>query len=276
MIQNNILTPREMQVINKKLANKKLTQQDSNYLSKYVRPKLKEISKLDATLLLNKIEYNQKSRSIERKIIKIILRNMLDVDSIILYGSAIQNNYHDYNDIDIMIVTKKKLNKAEMEKIRKIKEIKDILNAHEIISDIEIISKDNLLKSYKNSPTLIYQLKDHKIIYGKIKIPKELEIYRIDLIMKLDWSDLLERPTGKEIYNALRNTILVRLILNKIIDNRKLKESLYEEMGKNLIERLKNNQESKEERKYAISYLNNLIKDTRKHLEGELWEKIEL
>jgi predicted nucleotidyltransferase len=276
MIQSNILTPRELQVINKKLANKKLSQQDSNYLSKYVRPKLREISKIDANILLNKLEYNQKSRSIEKRIIKIILENIKGVDSIILYGSAIQTNYHDYNDIDVMIVTKEKLYRAEMEKWRKIKEIKDILKTYGIISDIEIISKENLLNSYKNSPTLIYQLKDHKIIYGKIKIPKEIEIYRIDLIMKLDWSDLIERPTGKEIYNALRNTVLVRLILNKIIDNSKLKEYLYNELGKNLILKLKNNQESKEERKYALSYLNSLIKDTSKQLEGELWEKIEL
>ncbi|MDP2924896.1 MAG: nucleotidyltransferase domain-containing protein [Nanoarchaeota archaeon] len=276
MIQSDILTPRELQVINKKLANKKLTQQDSNYLSKYVRPKLREISKIDAALLLNKIKYNQKSRSIEKKIIKITLENIKDVDSIILYGSAIQTNYHDYNDIDIMIVTKKKLYKAEMEKWRKIKELKDILKNYGIISDIEIISKENLLDSYKNSPTLIYQLKDHKIIYGKIKIPKETAIYRIDLIMKLDWSDLIERPTGKEIYSALRNAVLVRLILNKIIDNSKLKEYLYNELGKNLISKLKNNQASKEEKKYAINYLNELIRDTSKQLEGELWEKIEL
>lgn len=276
MIQNSILTPRELQVINKKLANKKLNQQDSNYLSKYVRPKLREITKIDAAALLKKIEYNQKSRFIERKIIKIIIENIKYVDSIILYGSVIQNNYHDYNDIDIMIVTKKKLYKSEMKKWRKIIEIRDILKAHEIISDIEIISKENLLNSYKNSPTLIYQLRDYKVIYGDIKVPKKLEIYRIDLVMKLDWSDLIERPTGKEIYNALRNTVLIRLLLNKIIDNNKLKESLYRELGRNLIERLKNNKESKEERKYAISYLNNLIKDTRKQLKGELWEKIEL
>ena len=69
---------------------------------------------------------------------------------------------------------------------------------------------------------------------------------------------------------------MVRLLLNKVIDNKKLKESLYEELSKNLIERLKNNQQSKEEKRYALNYLKNLIEDTRKQIKGGLWEKIEL
>ena len=95
--------------------------------------------------------------------------------------------------------------------------------------------------------------------------------------MKLDWSDVEDiEPDGKDIYGALRNTLLVRLILNKIIDNSKLKQSLYDELGKNLIEKLKNNKQSKEEEKYALNYLKRLIEDTSKQLKGELWEKIEL
>ena len=54
-----LLTPRELGVIAKKLRNEKLTQQDSNYLSRFVRPKLREASLLDAKGLLNILEYNQ-------------------------------------------------------------------------------------------------------------------------------------------------------------------------------------------------------------------------
>jgi predicted nucleotidyltransferase len=270
-----ILTKKEKKIIEKKLSGKKLSQVESNRLSKAIRPKLNEISTIDAKDLLNRMDYNHKAHSIEKKIVSIVKNNMLEVDSIVLYGSVIQNNYHDYNDIDIMIVSKNKI-KPEITKWRIIEDLKDILKKDNIIADIEIISRENLIGSYKNSPTLIYQLKDHKIIYGNIRIPKEIEVYNIDLIMKLDWSDLIERPTGKEIYGSLRNTILVRLLLNKIIDNRKLKESLYEELGKNLILRLKNNQESKIERKLAINYSKNLIEDTRKQIKGGLWEKIEL
>ncbi|MBS3079451.1 nucleotidyltransferase domain-containing protein [Candidatus Pacearchaeota archaeon] len=277
MVKSVIFTKRELEVIHRKMNNTKLNQTDSNYLSRFIRPKLKEIGSLDAKYLLDKMEYNQKIKSIENKIKKIILSSLNDVDSIILYGSVIQNNYKNYNDIDIMIVTKSKIYKKEIDKYKKIKEIKNILKDNSIVSDIEIISKENLIKSYKNSPTLIYELKDHKVIYGDIKIPKKIELYNIDLHMKLDWSDIYDpRPSGKEIYSALRNTLVVRLLLSKIIDNKRLKESLYEELGKNLIERLKNNKQSNEEKRYALHYLKNLIEDTRKQIRGGLWEKTQL
>src|SRR3989344_150606 len=273
MIKSTIFTKGELKVIHRKMNNVKLNQTESNYLSRFIRPKLKEIESIDAKYLLDKMEYNQKIKSIENKIKNIILMGLKDVDSIVLYGSAIQNNYKNYNDIDIMIVTKSKIYRHEIDKYKKIKEIKNILRNNSIVSDIEIISKKNLIKSYKNSPTLIYELKDHKVIYGNIKIPERIELYNIDLHMKLDWSDIHNsRPSGKELYLALRNTLVVRLLLNKIIDNKKLKESLYEELGKNLIERLKNNQQSKEEKRYVLNYLKNLIEDTRKQIEGGLWE----
>jgi len=64
-----VLTPKELRVIKKKLSGAKMNQQDSNYLSRYIRPKLKEIKEIDAKLLLEKLEYNQKGLSIEKKII---------------------------------------------------------------------------------------------------------------------------------------------------------------------------------------------------------------
>ncbi len=278
MTKSIIFTNREMKVIEKKINNKRLNQVDSNYLYKFIKPKLKEMASVDAKDLLDKMKYNQKIKSIEDKIKKIILENTSNVDSIILYGSIIQNNYKDYNDIDIIIVTKKKLYKKEIDKWKKIKELRNIFKKYNMVSDIQITNKGNFIKGYKNSPTLIYQLKDNKVIYGKIKIPKKTELYNIDLHMKLDWSTMPERirSTGKEIYSSLRNTILVRLLLNKIVDNRKLKDSLYDELGKNLIERLKNNHESKLDRKIALNYLKELIKKTREEIKGGLWEKIEL
>ncbi|OIO43465.1 hypothetical protein COU56_04050 [Candidatus Pacearchaeota archaeon CG10_big_fil_rev_8_21_14_0_10_31_9] len=273
----NVLTDKENKIIEKRLSNKKLSQSERNRLSKAIRPKLREISLIDSKKILDKIEYNPSSISIENKIVKVINSNIKEVASIILYGSAIQTNYHEYNDIDIMIVTKLRIYSHEIDKYKIINEIKSILKENSIMSDIEIISKDNLVKSYKNSPTLIYELKDHKIIYGDIKIPNEIEIYNIDLQMKLDWSDIpVSKPTGNEVYCALRNTTLVRLLLNKVIDNSKLKESLYNELGKNLIEKLKNNQHSNQDLKYSLNYLKNLIEDTRKQIGGNLWEKIEL
>ena len=41
MPQNKLLTNKALKVMAKKLQNKRLTQQDSNYLSRFVRPKLR-------------------------------------------------------------------------------------------------------------------------------------------------------------------------------------------------------------------------------------------
>ena len=63
-----VLTDKEIEVINKKLLGEKLSQQDSNYLSRYVRPKLREINLIDAKTLLSKLKYCQKALAIENKI----------------------------------------------------------------------------------------------------------------------------------------------------------------------------------------------------------------
>lgn len=271
-----ILTNKEMQIINKRLQNKRLSQIERNRLSRSIRPKLKEISNIDSKNLLRRLDYVPDSVSIENAIIKTIKKHIPKLDSIILYGSVVQNNYAKYNDIDIMIVTKIKIYETEKEKWKNIMEVIDILKENNIIADIEMISLEGLLNSYKNSPTLIYQLKDHKIIYGRIKIPNRIELDNIDLSLKLDWSYVEDDKNGKEIYSAIRNTILVKLLLNKIVDNNKLKESLDDELGKNLISRLKNNQASKEERIYALNFLKHLLEKTEKEVLNKKWEKIEL
>jgi predicted nucleotidyltransferase len=277
MVKTGLFTKNQLEVIKKKIVNKKLTQIESNYLSRSIRPRLREMTLIDAQDILNKMEYNQRIKSIENKIKKVILKSMSDVQAIIIYGSAIQNNYKDYNDIDIIISTKNKIYATNKERWKDIKLLKNILNNKGIIADIQILSKEALEYNSSRNPGLVYQLKDHKVIYGNLKISKKIEIYNADLLMKLDWSEIYDlMPKGEEVYRALRNTLLVRLILNKIIDNQKLKESLQEEIGKNLVERLKSNKETKSDKKIALIYLKNLLEDTRKQIKGALWEKIEL
>lgn len=280
MIELNLLTKTENKVLNKRLNNKKLTQIESNYLSRSIRPKLRKLEKLkevNIDLILQRIEYNQKGLSIENKIKELIMEIIKEVDSIILYGSAIQTNYHSYNDVDVLILTKKKLWNTLKEKYFLIKIIKKKAKDTNINLDVQIMEKEQLYLEYPSSPSLIYQLKDSRIIYGNIKIPSKTGLHNIDLKMKLDWSDIEDiEPEGVEIYQAIRNVILVRLLLNKIVDNQKLKESLNDEIGKSLIEKLKNNKESKIERKIALNYLKELSEMTRQEIKGDLWEKIEL
>ena len=277
MLRYDILTKREKEVVEKKLKNQKLTHQDSNYLSRFVRPKLKKIIEINAKALLERIDYNPASLGIENKIKKIVLKNIKNPVAIILFGSAIQTNYGIFKDIDVIIVTKNKIWDKQNERIALIVDMEEKAKKQKLPLDIQIISKKTLCSSYPNNPTLIYQLKDCKIIYGKIKIPKKINLTKMDLRMKLDWSCIEDSESeSEEIYLGIRNTILVRLLINGIIDNSELRKELIESLGNELIMKLKNNSASKIERMYALKYLNNLTERTRREVINAGWERIKL
>jgi len=278
MIQKSLLlTRREIEVIDKKLKNMKLTQQDSNYLSRFVRPKLKEISLVNAKTLLEKLEYNPKFLSIEKRIRGILLKKIKDIASITIYGSAIYNSYKNYRDIDILVIVKKRFWQKTGEKYKKILEIKKQAKKHIPDLDLKIYDEKTFQDSYSSNISLIYQLKDRKTIYGNLKLPNKLEISKLDLRMKTDYS-ILENDEydGLEIYKALRNLILIILTLSKIIDNKKLIKYLNDEIGMNLVEKLKLNKESKIEKEIALLHLKKLLKSVLRQLEKSKWEKIVL
>lgn len=276
MIISKVFTKKALEIISKKLKGKKLAQQDSNYLSRFVRPKLRGIAAINANWLLKKLEYNQKALSIERKIKKLVLKNIKNVEAIIICGSAIQTNYKGYNDIDVIIVTKL-LTKSLKQKNELINEIEQDARRKGINLDIQIYSKKALVTQYPHSPSLIYQLKDSKIIYGKLIIAKKIEISNLDLKMKLDWSEGLSSDArGEEIYFAIRNALLVLLLMNKKVDNYLLRENMLNILGYNLLNNLKNNNASNTEKKLALAYLNLLTKYLEDELGKPEWEKIKL
>jgi predicted nucleotidyltransferase len=271
-----ILTRREQEVLEKKLSGKKLTQQDSNYLSKFIRPKLREISSTNSKELLDKIEYNQKIQSIENKIKKIILNNLGNVESIILYGSAIQNNYKDYRDIDVLIVLREKTWNKINEKYKKIIKIKNLLKEDSVETDIELYDKKTIQKEYSSNPSWIYQLKDKKIIYGKLNLPDRQEVPKVALRTKIDYSLPEKDYSGEEIYKAIRNLVLVNLLIDKVVDNKILVQEICSFIGSNLLESLKENKESKIEKKIAFLHLKDLYNKTLERLNKAKWEKIRL
>ena len=275
-MENRILTPRELEVINKKLKNEKITQLDSNILTRSIRPKLKEIITINANYLLERLSYNPKNRAIENQIKKIILNNIVQVEAIILIGSAIQTSYNNYNDIDIIIVTKNKIWTRTYERQEIIYNLERDARKKGLNLDVQIISKKVLLNSYSKNPSLIYQLKDYKIIYGKINIPKKIEISKLDLLMKLDWSEPTHKLDGRELYECIRNLWLVKLLMKKVIDNEKLYSEIINELGRNLIIKLKENKASKLEKVLALNYLIEMLKETEKELKEVKWEKIVL
>ena len=275
MIKESILTKRELEVIRKKLQNKRLNQQDSNYLSKYVRKKLRKISEIEPEYLLKRLEYNQKAIPIEDKIKKIILKDLMDVEAIVLYGSAIQTSYERYNDIDVLVLTKTKKWNTLNEKYKIISRLEKDAKKEYLKLDIQIIEKKAFYYQYPTNISLIYQLKDHKVIYGKIKLPEKLEISKINLRMKTDWSEIVdENSEGNEIYHAIRNILLVRLLLKKTINNYLLQKELINQIGINLLNRLKENEASKIEKFVALNYLKKLVDITNKEILESKWEKI--
>jgi len=278
MEKTNILTKREREVIAKRLLGKKINQQESNYLSKKIRPKLKEIKEINAEELIEKLDYNRKREisAIENKIIKIITSNIKEVLSITLYGSVVQTNYNEYNDIDILMVLKEKCWKNIREKYKLISQIKKQAIKQGLNLDIEIYTKKMLTESYPQNPSLIYQLKDRKDIYGKISSLPKIEIPKINLRTKLDYSILDNNADGIEIYRAIRNLILIKLIIQKTINNNTLNLETEKEIGKNLIQNLKSDNLSKVDKKIALLYLKKNIKIILDSLHNAKWEKIKL
>ncbi len=275
MIENKILTKKAIEVINKRLRNEKISQQDSNYLSRFVRPKLRDMISTNAEILLKRLEYNPKALWIEKKIRKIILKNIQNVDSITICGSAIQTNYREYRDIDVIVAIKKVIHLKEKEKL--IEKIRQIGKKNNLNLDVQIYAKKSILEQYKHNPSLIYQLKDSKVIYGKLKVSGKVEFSHLDLKMKLDWSEGLDiHSKASEIYYALRNAMLVLLLINKKIDNYKLRESLVNIFGNDLLARLRDNNASRIEKKLALNFLEALVRYLEIELNKLKWEKIEI
>jgi predicted nucleotidyltransferase len=275
MLNQSILTRVEQEVINKKLTNQKMTKQDSYYLSVSIRPKLKQMEELNKKNILQRIEYIPKARAIEKNIVNLMLKELKNVKAIVLYGSVIQTNYSEYNDIDVLIVIKDKFWENRRQKINLLNDLENKAKEIGLKLDVQILDVQTFKDSYPSNISLIYQMKDSKIIYGSLNLPKKIELPKLNLKMKLDWSELdTLKPSGEDIYNCIRNTLIVRLILNKIIDNFYLSNHLIEELGKDLIVRLKENKVSQIEKKIAINYLRRINEETLNKINGAKWEKI--
>lgn len=274
-MKNIIWSNRENEVLKKRLSGARLSQQESNYLSRFIRPKLRKIMNINAESLLSKLEYNQMIKSIEGKIKKILLSEITDIDSITLYGSVILNNYKNYNDIDILVVVKKKSWEKIGEKYKKIFKIKKLADKEGLNLDINIYDKNDFNNSYQTNISLIYQLKDSKTIHGNLKLKTKLEVSKLDLRMKVDYS-IINSEESLEIYKALRNLILVDLLLEKIVDNEILNQRLIWEVGGGIIEKLKSDNVTNNERKIALLHLKRLLNLVLKKIEKLKCQKIVL
>jgi len=271
-----ILTGREEEIIRKKIEGRRLSQNESNILSKSIRPKLKAVGEIDSAEILRRLEYNQRGISIEEKIKKIVLEVLKEkVSSIVLCGSAIQSNYRDYNDIDVIVSLDREMEKGK--KREAVEKIEEKGREEGMKLDVQIYSERAILFGMSRNPSLIYQLKDSKVIYGKIRKLKKIEISPLDLRMKLDWSyGVSVKSYGDDIYLALRNALLVSLLMNGKVDNYKLKETMKNVLGDEIIDKLRSDKADEDEKKLVLNYLELLLRNLENKLKSEKWGKIKI
>ncbi len=269
-----ILSKREIEVVVKRLTNQPINQTESNYLSKSIRPKLKVAQIVTSLNLLSLINYKRKKYERENKIIKDKILSSLEnviknnnIKSIILYGSYIQNKHTNYRDIDVMIILKKKIWKTSAEKYRIEKKIED---NGELNIDVNLVLHKDLIKVFSYSPLLQTELEDYELIYGSLNLIKKIKINKTYLYRKLlETEGILElgrEIKSKNIYNALRTCLSIKLFLKKIVDNKLVTKEIVNNIGISTVENLIENRASPIQKEIALKYLDYLYEYLKEEL----------
>jgi len=261
-----ILSKKEIEVVIKRLNNKHITQTESNYLSRSIRPKLKSAEFAASIELFSLLDYRRKKHEREDKIlrekmlhaVKDILNN---IKAIILFGSYVRNSHANYKDIDAMIVLKKRLWKNSAEKHRLKKSIEKTID---LKTDISLMVYSELVKLLPYSPLLQTELENHKILYGNVRVAKKIIINKAYLYRKLlEAEQVLEMGKSidsRYIYNAIRNCLSIELYLKMKVDNKLIIKTIEENIGKATAESLLDNKADTVQRDIAVIYLKYLFR----------------
>jgi len=189
--------------------------------------------------------------SIKIKIIEdimtIINKTNPENENIIIIGSFLDKGFN-FNDIDIIIITNKKLNEINLEK-----QIETILG---IKTHIIIFDNTSLIKAFSTDP--LYQLMLNKCVSKKrfiFKISKEdkkskinYKILDLNLLKSKIMIDNFKVLNGREKYKLTRNLIAINLFLEnkkitKEIIDKKIEKSFtlkdINELKDNLVDKQK-------------------------------------
>ncbi|MBI4148884.1 nucleotidyltransferase domain-containing protein [Candidatus Woesearchaeota archaeon] len=270
-----ILSNKEIEVVLKRLQNKHITQTESNYLSRSVRPKLRSAEFAASSGLLSLLGYRRKKyerndRLLREKVVKSVGANIKDVQAIILFGSYVRNGHTDYRDIDVMIVVRKKLWKGLAEKRRLEANIERGIDAR---TDINLVDYGELRNILPYSPLLQTELEDHKLIYGDIALKEKVIIDRAYLYRKLlETEYVLElgrkiRP--RYVYNAMRNCLSIKLFLKGVIGNKQIIKTIEDNIGRSTAESLMEDKSDSLQRDIALKYLEYLYNGLMESLKDE-------
>lgn len=260
-----ILSPKEIQTLIKRLKNKPITQTESNYLSRSIRPKLQAAEQAASLNLLPKINYKRKKyqRSdiyLKKQILNAAPKNMRpDIEAIILYGSYLENNRTDYNDIDILIVLNKKTWKNLKEKSLLKEKIEKNTN---IPVDITLLTSKELKESLPYNPILQNQLQTHKLLHGKIKLSKITKINK-PYLYKLSGEieaikELSDSMSPRQLYYGIRTALAILFFLQKTLNNKKIIQEIKQNIGEKTFNGLKQDTLTKLQKQIVLLYLNHL------------------
>jgi len=256
-----ILSNREIEVVLKRLNNEHITQTESNYLSRSIRPKLKSAEFVASVELLSLLDYRRKKYEREdnllrKKVINSVKSIVNNVKAIVLFGSYIRNRHTNYRDIDVMIVLNKKIWKTHTEKYKLEKELE---KAIEIKIDIQLITYSGLVRLLPYSPLLQTELERYQVIYGRINLKKKIIVDKRHLFVNLLESEYA-LELGRTIeprytYTAIRNCLAIELFLNEIVDNKLIIKMIEDNIGRSTADSIMDNNASSAQMDIALRYL---------------------
>ncbi len=267
-----ILSRREIEVVMKRLKNKHITQTESNYLSRSIRPKLKAAEFASSNKLLSLLDYRRKKYEREdtvlRKNILLALKDIIkDVQAVVVFGSYIMNQHTNYQDIDIMVVLRRKIWGSVVEKHKIEERISSLLRFR---ADIILNNYKDLKEVFPFSPLLQTQFEYSKVIYGKLNLPNKIIINKPYLYSKLsDVEFILECGKdleGKYIYNGIRTCLSIKMFINRKISNGLIIKTIEKNMGKETTDNLRRNKANNLQRNISLRYLKYLYRGIEKEL----------
>src|SRR3989338_6238799 len=257
-----ILSNREIEVVLKRLGNKHITQTESNYLSRSIRPKLKSAEFAVSAELLSLLDYRRKRYEredslLKEKIIKAVKKGLADdIKAIVLFGSYIRNSHTNYRDIDVMVVLNNKVWKNSAEKHRLEMAIE---NSIDVKTDINLVVYGELISLLPYSPLLQTELEDYNVVYGSIRLAKKIIISKTYLYRRLlEVEYVLELGKdikSKYIYNAIRDCLSIELFLKRIVDNKLIMKITENNIGESTAQNLMGNKANPTQRDIALKYL---------------------
>jgi len=266
-----ILSNKEIEVVLKRLNNKHITQTESNYLSRSVRPKLRSAEFAASAELLSLLDYRRRRYEREDNLLRKKIINSIndigDIKAVILFGSYIRNKHTNYRDIDVMVVLNRKLWGSSAEKNRMEEDIEKVTD---VKTDVNLVSYKELVKLFPYSPLLQTELEEYKIIYGDMRLSRKIITDKPYLYRKLlETEYVLElgrKIKPRYIYNAIRACIAIKLFLDKKVDNKLIIKTIIDNIGKLTADNLINNGANQVQKDIALKYLRYLYNELMKVL----------